>query len=200
MRRFGNDGEVQEHVKFIFGYPLFLVASPFIIMIVSTLVTILISVFNKNQPATLTNADVLGLKTYLLADLKDLQNINFVKIDVVGQSMSIEQALNQMTVQLSNAITQANANGRTDIANQLQIQLNDVNNLLNYLNYGGLQDDINNLTLIINQLQAGNVDLSGQMASQLAEISKHLDNIDRLFNTCLSDYKGLGQFKNVITG
>jgi hypothetical protein len=199
MRRFGNDGEVQEHIKFVLGYPLFIVASPFIIMIVSTLVTILISIFNKNQPATLTTTDIVGLKTYLLNDLKDLQNINSVKIDVGGQSLSITQALIEMQTQLTNAITQANANGRSDISNQLQIQLSDVNNLLNYLECGGLQDDINNLNLIVNQLQAGSVDLSGKLASQIADISLHLNNIDKLFNTCLSDYKNLGQFKSTIT-
>jgi hypothetical protein len=198
MRRFGNDGEVQEHMKFALGYPLFLVASPFIIMLVSTLVTILISIFNKNRPATLSNADVIGLKTYMLANLIDLQNINYVKIDVGGQEFSITQALGEMQTQLTNAITQANGNGRADIANQLQIQLNDVNKILNYLQYGGMNDDIQNLTFIINQLQTGSLDLSGKLAGQIANISERLDSIKRLFNNCLSDYKNLGQFHAVI--
>jgi hypothetical protein len=198
MRRFGNDGEVQEHVKFIFGYPLFLAVSPFIIMIVSTLVTILISIFNKNLPATLSADDVTGLKTYLLNDLKDLQNINFVKIDVGGQQISIVQALNNMQTELTNAITQANANGRSDIANQLQTQLNDVNNILNYINSGNMTEDIQTLTLIINQLQTGTLDLSGKLANQIANVSLHLNNINLLFNGCLSDYKDLSKFHDTI--
>lgn len=185
-RRLGNGGEVSTHLRYGLGFALFMVLSPFVMMIFSTLLTILISIFNKNQNQSLTAEEVTGLKIYLLQDLNQLSQITGVKIDVAGSSYSIVQSLQTMITSLNNAITDANAQGRSDIANNLQKTLTDVQSLLTYIQSGQFTSDINELTNIINNLNAGQQ--SFDLSNRINEISTHLNQINTLFNNIISDY------------
>jgi hypothetical protein len=185
-RRLGNGGEVSTHLRYGLGFALFTVLSPFIMMIFSTLLTILISIFNKNQNQSLTDGEILGLKTYLVQELNQLSAITNVKIDVNGSLYSITQSLGAMITSLNNAITDAISQGRTDIANNLQKTLTDTQNLLNYISSGQFTSDINTLTNIINGLQTGQINFD--LSNQINEITTRLNQINVLFNNMMSDY------------
>lgn len=185
-RRLGNGGEVSTHLRYGLGFALFIVISPFIMMVFSTLLTILISIFNKNQNQSLTADEVTGLKTYLNQELQQLSNITNVKIDVNGSLFSISQSLQTMITSLNNAITDANSQGRSDIANNLQKTLTDVQNLLAYFQSGQMNSDISDLTNIINGLSVGQIDFD--VSNKINEIASRLNQINVLFSDIMKDY------------
>jgi hypothetical protein len=116
----GNPNERIEHLKMLIGFPLFVFLSPFVLMIVSTLLSMLVSIFQQNNPTTLSGPEIAGLKNYMLADMNSLKLLQSVTISIDGgPSMSLGQCLQELHGDITQAIADATSHGNTKLVDIL---------------------------------------------------------------------------------
>jgi hypothetical protein len=155
MRRM-NYNEVGEHAKSFPMFIAFVFLSPFIMMLLSTLLTMILSIFQQNTQVLLSPQDVTGLRVYLNGELTQLQNISSLSIIVDGVPKSLSQCLADQRADVVNAIVDATSHGYTDLVNKLNNELSIIDKLSNYLN-GDMSTDISQLHDILNSLQPGQI-------------------------------------------
>lgn len=191
MRKFGNGGQIKEHVVKLIGFPVFIFVSPFIMMVGSTLCSLLVGMFNQNVEATLSAKEYQNIINVLIPNLNGTTDLSNVQLNWEGTTFNLINGLNDVKDKLNAVLIDATNHGRSDIVDIVNKQIETINNLLAYVQTD-LPNIINNIRDILYKVSAGLVD--EKLSQQLGEEINKLQNIFTYFNQFVDYSDSLGRF------
>ncbi len=198
-RQLGNGGEVANHVAYFLGIPAFIFVSPFIMMAGGALVELLTGIFGTNTILSLSDQDVKNINELLIPQVSLFGNFTSqVNLTINSSTYSLIDAISKLSTQLTNAYNSAVNAGNSAVAETINNQLKQVNELLTYLN-NDFGTYTNNLMELLRQIKGNTIDptLANEIANDYAHISRAYSLVEQFNNSLMSD---LIPYKDIIIG